>query len=42
MIIEENNALSTFIGTLEYTAPEALKGHYGKEVDIWAIGVLMF
>ena len=42
MIIEEKNPLSTFIGTLEYTAPEAIKGHYGKQVDLWAIGVLMY
>lgn len=42
MIVSENNPISTFIGTLEYTAPEALEGHYGKKVDLWAIGVLMF
>lgn len=42
MIIEEKNLISTFIGTLEYTAPEAIHGNYGKEVDLWAIGVLMF
>ena len=41
MIIEEKNPISTFVGTLEYTAPEAILGHYGKEVDLWAIGVLM-
>lgn len=42
MIISETNPINTFIGTLEYTAPEALNGQYGKKVDLWAIGVLMF
>ena len=41
MIIEEKNPITTFIATLEYTAPEAIHGHYSKEVDLWAIGVLM-
>ena len=23
-------------------APEAIKGNYGKEVDLWSIGILIF
>ena len=42
MLLAEKNPLSTFIGTLEYTAPQALQGHYGKKADIWAIGILMY
>lgn len=33
----------TLCGTPEYTAPEVLRGAgHGKEVDIWAMGVLLF
>ena len=33
---------STPVGTLTYTAPELLNGElYGKEVDYWALGVIM-
>lgn len=39
---QKQNQLTTFIGTLEYTAPEAIHGHYDKKVDIWAIGILMY
>src|SRR5262249_3190617 len=30
---------STSIGTVHYMAPEVVKGRYGKEVDLYAIGV---
>lgn len=37
-----NQTLSTPVGTLTYTAPELLNGDpYGKEVDYWALGVIM-
>jgi len=36
------STFSTPVGTLTYTAPELLNGElYGKEVDYWALGVIM-
>lgn len=34
----------TFVGTLDYAAPEILRGHTysGKPHDIWALGILLF
>src|SRR5262249_14327495 len=33
---------TTSIGTVHYMAPEILKGRYGREVDLYAIGVMLF
>lgn len=34
----------TFVGTLDYAAPEILRGdtYSGKPQDIWALGILLF
>ncbi|KAI8888036.1 Pkinase-domain-containing protein [Backusella circina FSU 941] len=34
----------TFVGTLDYAAPEVLKGqtYSGKPQDVWALGILLF
>lgn len=33
---------STNCGTAYYTAPEVLRGQYGKECDVWSVGVMAF
>jgi serine/threonine protein kinase len=42
MLVEDKTFTNTFVGALEYMAPEAIKGQYGKEVDLWSIGILIF
>lgn len=40
---EGNGERSTYCGTLDYMAPEILRGHnYTNKVDIWALGILLF
>ena len=42
-IINEDEWMYDLLGTLHYVAPEILlKKPYGKSVDIWALGVIMF
>jgi len=38
------NRLKTYCGTMDYMAPEIIRGSgsYGKEVDMWAIGVMTY
>eukprot|EP00920_Eleutheroschizon_duboscqi_P041504 GHVT01099698.1.p1 GENE.GHVT01099698.1~~GHVT01099698.1.p1 ORF type:complete len:296 (-),score=57.64 GHVT01099698.1:677-1564(-) len=40
--LQPGETLQEPCGTLHYLAPELLQGSYGKEVDIWALGVLMY
>ena len=40
---EGNSERSTYCGTLDYMAPEILKGYqYTNSVDVWALGVLLY
>ena len=39
----ENELATTACGTPNYVAPEIVAGHgYGKEVDVWSIGVIIY
>ena len=42
-MILPDEKLTTACGTLSYVAPEVLEQRgYGKEVDIWAVGIIFF
>lgn len=34
--------LDSKVGTPYFIAPEIISGNYGKECDIWSLGVVMF
>ncbi|KRH92078.1 Serine/threonine protein kinase, partial [Pseudoloma neurophilia] len=40
----KNNYLNTFCGSLQFAAPELLKGivYEGPEIDIWSLGIILF
>lgn len=42
--VREGSKFETFSGTLDFAAPEVLKGvpHSGKEIDVWALGVILY
>ena len=40
--LEENELMHSLEGTPYYIAPEVLEGTYGKQVDCWSLGVILY